>query len=427
MKNLKNFLSLPILHIVVGLVLFVPAALGQQKPQEVDHSYKPLMLKLNDDGSKYIRFMLWHQQWLTTNNLAVEDSKLQLTTFIRRFRFLSYAQVSPRFLILTHFGLNNLTPDALTSLGNNGDAPQLFLHDAYTEFMVTKNLYIGGGLHYWNGLTRLSSESTLNFMTMDNPRPFLHWHALGVTDQFVRHMGIYAKGDFGRFHYRISANNPMNTAVNGINNGKDYGQKVSGISYTGSSTPDEDGNPTGKTVLMGYFQYALKDIESTKLPFYMGSYLGAKKVFNLGAGFFAHPNGMYNSGTNEHGDVLHLAVDAYLDMPLTGDDCITAYASLIHFNYGEAYVGRWAGTGNAAFGHIGYRLPKTQIMPYLAYQYADYEGFDKPVKALDAGINYFILGHNAKLTLEYHHVLDDRREAAGGEVEVVRAQAQIFL
>ncbi|MCB9041452.1 MAG: hypothetical protein H6557_32940 [Lewinellaceae bacterium] len=47
----------------------------------------------------------------------------QFTTSIRRSRFLAFAQVSPRFLILTHFGLNNLTPDNLTSLGNNGGFP----------------------------------------------------------------------------------------------------------------------------------------------------------------------------------------------------------------------------------------------------------------------------------------------------------------
>ncbi len=29
----------------------------------VDHSYKPLTLNLSDDGSKYIRFLVWNQMW----------------------------------------------------------------------------------------------------------------------------------------------------------------------------------------------------------------------------------------------------------------------------------------------------------------------------------------------------------------------------
>ncbi len=83
---------------------------------EEDHSYKPLTLKLNESGSKYVRFIIWHQQWAQTSNLAVEDSKLQVTSFARRSRILAYAQVSSRFLILSHIGLNNLSPTNLDGL-----------------------------------------------------------------------------------------------------------------------------------------------------------------------------------------------------------------------------------------------------------------------------------------------------------------------
>jgi hypothetical protein len=39
-------------------------------PPAPDYSYKPLTLKLNDDGSKYVRFIMWHQFWVsaTQNN-----------------------------------------------------------------------------------------------------------------------------------------------------------------------------------------------------------------------------------------------------------------------------------------------------------------------------------------------------------------------
>ena len=190
MKLFTRIFTLTLLLIAIGQQL-------QAQEDGIDHSYKPLTLKLDDSGHKYIRFIVWHQHWTVTNNLAVDDATLQLTHLARRSRFLAYAQISPRFLVLTHFGLNNLTPNNLTSLGNNGDAAQLFLHDAWTEFKVSndKALYIGGGLHYWKGLTRLSNQSTLNFMTMDNPRPFVHWHSLALTDQFARPQGMYAKGE----------------------------------------------------------------------------------------------------------------------------------------------------------------------------------------------------------------------------------------
>lgn len=193
-----------VMFITLLLVAF-NKRLGAQ--ENADHSYKPLTLKLDESGQKYIRFIMWHQIWATTNDLNSE-SELQITPSIRRSRFLAYAQVSLKFLILTHFGLNGLTPSNLTSLGNNGDAPQLFLHDAWTEFKVGNNHYIGGGLHYWKGLTRLASQSTLNFMTLDQSRPFTHWHSLGISDQFARHLGIYAKGSLGKIDYRIALNAP---------------------------------------------------------------------------------------------------------------------------------------------------------------------------------------------------------------------------
>ena len=423
MKLFTRILTLTLLLIAIGLQL-------QAQEDGIDHSYKPLTLKLDDSGHKYIRFIVWHQHWTVTNNLAVDDATLQLTHLARRSRFLAYAQISPRFLVLTHFGLNNLTPNNLTSLGNNGDAAQLFLHDAWTEFKVSndKALYIGGGLHYWKGLTRLSNQSTLNFMTMDNPRPFVHWHSLALTDQFARHLGMYAKGELGNFDYRIAWNTP---GRNGIQ--RDFSSRTSGLTYDGFVNPDSDGNPVGNSIIEGYFRYNFFDKESTKLPYIVGSYLGKKKVLALGTGFFAHPNGMYNEGTGEHENVSHFAVDAFLDMPITDGDCLNAYASFMSFNYGDNYVARWAGTGTVLYGHVGYKLPNSRFMPYVAVQSGSYDGFEENTSALDIGLNYFLSGHSAKLTLEYHTISNDIREGgldADGniqDVRQIRLQAHIFL
>ncbi|MCG8326470.1 MAG: hypothetical protein MI974_02235 [Chitinophagales bacterium] len=424
-KRLLQFIPLTLLALSLSFTLS-----AQDKP-EADHSYKPLKLSLNEDGSKYVRFIMWHQLWATSNNLAVEDSKTQFSTSIRRSRFLAFAQVSPRFLILTHFGLNGLSAGNLTSLGSNGDAPQLFLHDAWGEFKVSKDksLFVGAGLHYWKGMTRLSNQSTLNFMTLDQSRPFVSWHSLAVTDQFARHLGIYAKGELGKFDYRIAFNNP---GRNGIS--RSYASMPGdSLTYNGFAIIDKEGDPVGNTLIEGYFRYNFKDKESTKLPFAVGTYLGKKTIFALGAGFFAHPNGMYNHSTGEHENVSHFAVDAFLDMPIAGDDCLNAYASFMNFNYGENYVSRWAGTGTAIYAQLGYKLPKSKFMPYVAFQTGSYDGYDENTSALDIGLNYFINGHHAKLTLEYHTISNDIREGgldANGEiqdVQQIRLQAHIFL
>ena len=409
--------------------------------QKVDHSYKPLTVKLSDDGAKYVRFIIWHQQWLQTSNLAIDNAPLRFNTLVRRSRVLALAQISPRFLILTHFGLNNLTTANMNALGNQGDGPQMFLHDAWTEFKVLDNsdaLYVGGGLHYWKGLTRLANQSTLNFMTMDNTRPFVQWHSLGITDQFARHMGFYAKGQIGKFDYRVAANNPMIPA-NALGAGADLINSANGgldseLIYSGSSTPDSEGNPVGNSVLEGYFRYNFFDIESTKLPYQVGTYMGGKKILGVGLGFFAHPKGMINTTSGAHADVTHLAADLFYDAPLgSSGNAINAYASIINFNYGENYMSRWAGTGTNIYAHLGYYIGKAKLMPYVAFQSGNYDAYTNNLNAFDAGVNYFVNGHNAKITLEYHTISNNPLEGgldANGNpngVQQIRLQLHIFL
>ncbi len=419
-KKLLKFSAL------VFLIAVMNMPLNAQEKAEEDHSYKPLTLKLSEDGKKYIRFIMWHQIWVTSNNLSAENSKFGLSTSIRRSRFLAYAQISPKFLILSHWGLNSLDSGNLTSLGNNGNAPQLFLHGAWGELKLNNNLYVGGGLHYWKGLTRLSNQSTLNFMTLDQSRPFVAWHSLGITDQFARHLGVYAKGEIGNFDYRFAVNTPLKNNISG-----DYSLKGSDLTYTGVINPDSDGNLTGNMILEGYFRYNFWDKESTKLPYQVGTYLGKKRVFGIGAGFFAHPNGMFNSVSGEHVSVTHWAVDAFLDMPLGEKGALNAYLAYMNFNYGENYVARWAGTGTAIYGQLGYYLNSAKIMPYVAYNMGNYEGMNDPITALDVGLNYFINGHFAKLTLEYHQISGDVREGAiatqADALSQMRLQLHIFL
>ncbi len=424
----RTILKTMALSLVYFFAVCTMTAQEKEKP-EIDHSYKPMTLKLSEDGKKYVRFIMWHQLWATTSNLEAEDAKLQLTPSIRRSRFLAFAQISPKFLILTHFGLNGLSPGNLTSLGSNGDSPQLFLHDAWGEFKVHDAVYVGAGLHYWKGLTRLSNQSTLNLMTLDQSRPFVAWHSLGITDQFARHLGVYAKGQIDQFDYRVAINSPLRNTIGG---GIDFGTKGSDLSYTGVSNLTEDEKPTGNTVLEGYFRYNIFDKESTKLPYAVGTYLGKKKVLAIGAGFYAHPNGMYNESTGKHSSVGHFALDAFLDMPLgSNGDAINAYAAFMNFNYGENYVSRWAGTGSAIYSQLGYFVKSAKIMPYAAFNFGSYQGYEDPVTAIDVGVNYYINGHNAKVTLEYHRIAGDVREGAiatqDDGLSQIRLQMHIFL
>lgn len=159
-----------------------------------------LTVPIGNDKDKYFRLITWHQMWARYNDNNAGSSRLgtpqdATTDFgVRRSRFLMYAQLNKRFLILTHFGINN--QNAISGGFNqnvDGKRPQIYMHDAWTEFNVYKKyLDVGFGLHYWNGISRLTNASTLNFMTMD--APIFNWATIEATDQFARFIGIYAKG-----------------------------------------------------------------------------------------------------------------------------------------------------------------------------------------------------------------------------------------
>jgi len=471
----------------LGSLWAQPTTTPTPAPPAVDHGYKPLTLKLNEDGSKYVRFLMWHQFWLTqtANNPGTVDvnglPQSSTTDFaLRRSRVLWYAQISPRFLILTHFGINNQSfvnggGNGQGASGTDGKKPQLFIHDAWTEYQVVQDkLYIGAGLHYWNGVSRIASASTLNFMTLD--APIFNWYNIEQSDQFARQFGIYAKGQLGRLDYRVSVNKPF--VVGKL-----------GVAPTGSLATNSPVLPAYATVnafasepvrtenwaTQGYAFYQFWDKENNKLPFTVGSYLGSKKVFNVGAGWYHHADIMgqlsatldtvgapdtFRNFTLDTYAQSHFGVDAFLDMPIGKGEkkgCLHAYGLVQVMNFGPNYVrnigilnlhasatGSEAGfarggnaqptlgTGLIGYLQLGYGFPKFsnghQLMPYVTTTYKNFEGLEDASTQFDAGVNWFINGHHAKITLQYSsrptYNLDRTRDGSKGEFIM---QTHIFL
>ncbi|MCB0443213.1 MAG: hypothetical protein KDC50_04115 [Flavobacterium sp.] len=376
-----------------------------------------MKFNLNEEGSKYMRVIAWGQMWGQYNDNLPEDKKaIEFST--RRARILTYAQITPKFLVLAHFGLNSLNADNMSPTGK-GESSQLFFHDFWVQYSLGKNHAIGSGLHYWNGISRLNSQGTLNLMTLDNNRQ--SWSTLGLSDQFARHQGVYVKGSFGKFQYRVAINESMTNSLDSrvladnVNTTIYAGRKVLGSKEAGLN-------------YAGYFEYGFLDTESNFLPFRVGSYLGTKKVFNVGAGFFLHPKGsVYNDGTTNVGeDVSIFAVDAFYDAPL-GDKkgAITAYATYQNNNYGKNYLFNAYGTGSFVYGHAGYMFHSeklTKIQPYLSYATNSYDAVDDNRNVFGVGTNLYLNGHNSKLTLEY------KNEKFGeSKTGTITLQAMVYL
>lgn len=414
MENKKLILSFALLLISLGVYA--------QGSTEYTGGLK---VKLNDSGSKYFRLITWAQFWAqyddseTTNALGNEESNLNFS--MRRSRVLIYAQLTDKFLILTHFGANSQNATNLDGVGK-GPSAQLFFHDMWGQWSLSKDHAIGAGLHYWNGISRLNNQSTLNMMTLDNNRQ--SWATIGLSDQFARHIGIYAKGSFGKLQYRVSVNEALQNGLNA--NGVPTATKAT---YNGRAIL---GGATASKVFAGYFDYNILDAESNFLPYKVGTYLGGKKVFNIGAGFNYHPNGsVISTGTNrfEGQDVSIFAIDAFYDSPIGENGAaITAYASYQSNSYGDNFtLGQTYETGSMFYAHLGYVIPSAnkvvRVQPYVSATTRQIDAIDDSANRFGLGGNIYFNGHHSKLSVEYSRQTYGDNDAVNG----LTIQAMIYL
>lgn len=385
-----------------------------------------LKFKFNEEGTKYLRLISWAQVQAnytadeTFDSNGNENSKLNFN--LRRARILMFAQINKDFLILTHFGLNSLTSATLSPTGK-GDASQLFFHDVWAQYSLGKDHTVGAGLHYFNGISRLNNQSTLNLMTLDNNRQT--WATLGLSDQFARHLGLFFKGNFNKLQYRVAINDASVSSL-------DARAAVAGGDAVYNGRSSLGSKAAGKTYA-GYFDYNFLDQESNFLPYKVGTYLGEKKIFNIGAGFFLHPKGaVIDTGTAinpnlEGEDVSIFAADAFYDAPLgENGSALTAYAMYQNSNYGKNYLYSAYGTGSMLYGHVGYVLNgdklKTRFQPYFSYGTHAYDAVDDNRSTLGVGINAYMSGHNSKLTLEYTN-----QSFGAIDSNTITLQAMIYL
>jgi len=404
-----------------------------------------IKLNLNPEGDKYIRIIAWNQIWIrnTENNpgsaINGEAASSSMDIGNRRLRMLAYAQFSERYKIVTHFGVNNQTfinggAAGTTGTGGYGAGkkPGLFFHDAWNEYTVILpkqdkmfSLTLGGGLHYFMGVSRLTMGSTLNFLTLD--APIVNWPLIEVSDQFARQMGIFAKGKVGKLEYRFAINKPYATSISPIDVPHD----------SLAVSTDYNGNP--KWSQTGYVEYQFLDQESNFLPFKVGTYLGTRKVFNIGAGFYLNQEATRSSvaGQERKHDISLFAVDAFLDIPFGNavkKSAITAYSVFYSYDFGPRYLRNVGimnvattdaaftgtpalagpgnaqptiGTGNIWYTQAGFLLPSNKenpiarIQPFVAYTFKDFDRYTKTSSQFDIGANLFLDGHNAKITGQY--------------------------
>lgn len=385
-----------------------------------------LKLYLSKDSVSWLKPTLVLQNWIryTENNPGTTINNYNQTeTFdigIRRMRMQLFGNVTDRVFVYTQFGLNNFT-------GNSTRKQGAFFHDLVTEYsFIPGHLSLGTGLAGWSGLSRYASPSVGTTMMYD--APLFEQTTNDVTDQFLRKLSIYTKGKVSRLDYRMAISKPMNiqTAQQGLD---------TLLSTDATFAPDPP-----KLQYQGYFNWQFMDQESNQIPYTQGTYLGKKRVFNIGAGFIYQPEAMRylgGDGLKRYADMKLLAVDAYLDYALSKErqNAISVYAGFFNFDFGPGYLRSLGvmndatgsnnaavkkisgfgnafpmyGTGNVIYAQAGYLFKHNlfgrygTLMPNADVMLGSYDRLSVPMLLFDVGVNYFMNGHNSKVSFNYQN------------------------
>ncbi|MBC7382440.1 MAG: hypothetical protein H7296_05515 [Bacteroidia bacterium] len=423
-----------LIYITVILSLYNLSVLrAQNKPD------RELRINLNQDSSHYLKATFTAQVWTRYNESnpgttvgysaanaisgTTSVNTLQDQTFdigLRRVRAQFYGKISDRIFVYTQVGINN---------DNNTAArkPGLFFHDVVAEYHFTPHAFqMGMGLTAWTGFARFSSPAIASILGYD--APLYQQSTNDATDQFLRKFSIYAKGKIKKFDYRIITSAPMlaqnSTAIKQLNVNSDFSYKPAKMQYS------------------GYFMYQFLDEESNLTPYMPGTYLGKKKVFNIGAGFQYQQDAMWHySDTATKNvlvqDMLHLAVDVFYDHPIGKKGAaLSVYGCFAHMDYGKNYIRNnnpmnpadagvlssynnfngggnlfpMYGTGTVIYGQFGYMLPGNmlgekngKLQPYIMVMDSKYDRLNQNMILYDVGLNWLMDSNRAKLSLDYQN------------------------
>lgn len=395
------------ISICVALLLSINSMVNAQAKK---HSFK---VDLNEEGSTYIKFggnlQLWGRYTALNPGSKVGSNEVDHTYdfVIRRLRMQALGMLTEKVFFHIQLGQNNIN---LTQNVNPYNAP-LSVFDALGEYHFSEKLHVGAGICGWGaGTTRYSAQSSSSQLTVDAPI----YQQNNITSTYGnRNLSIYAKGQVSNFSYRVALTNPYVQSKNSIG--------------AASSVSTKSAKPN----VLGMITYNFLEKESIAEPFNKGTYLGTKKVFNIGVGFMTQSRAMWRLSDVTPKDTIYenmnvFGADLFYDAPLSEKgSSITAYLAYNHCDYGKNYLRNIAtpnpatngsgsgflgiGTGEILYAQVGYLFNKSaneekkgRAQLYLASEIAALQALKTPMAMYEAGVNYYITGSfGPKVTLGY--------------------------
>ncbi|MBI9068879.1 MAG: hypothetical protein JEZ09_16400 [Salinivirgaceae bacterium] len=400
------------LFLTFGIILSIYSSSLAQIDSVAEAVNKGIKIEFAKNTKSFAKFGIYTQLWarysqFNSPQLDYDENSINndFDFIMRRTGFTSLIVID-KFKFFTNLTVSSQSnTSAVTPYANR--SPQLYFYDIWASYGVLKNyLTIGGGLHMYNGISRHSSASSVGSLGADVP--LIAAPNLLTTDQSARQLGMFFTGNINSFAYRIAINKPFVTSTLPADT-------ITQIVFH---------KPTNNFCYTGYFEYQILDKESNFMPFKNGTYLGEKRILNIGVGFYNHANATLSfnaDSTKNYHNITHFAADVFFEHPLNNNRAITFYGAYYLFNYGpnythsfglqESFKGSLAeyqfGTGEAYFMQAAYLFPsfkKSQkIQPFYELTIRNFEGLDSKKYHHNVGINYFVIGHHIKLTLQYEN------------------------
>jgi hypothetical protein len=331
------------------------------------------LIKVNDSVSVRVGFL--SQTWADFEQNVKQDTSFAQNIFQRRIRLIVSAQVGSKLAFFFQTDNPNLGRTGPNLPGANSTkalGTGFLMQDAYVEVKpsATNSFVVEGGL-LLIPLCRNCYASAASLLPLDyGGYSFLQSGPTGST--VGRDVGFEAKGTFAdqKVEYRAGL-------------------------FSGARLPVAPVAPAVQTASnslrgAGHLMVNFWDAEA---PGYVmpGTYLGKKKVFNVGAGFDAQSK--YKA----------FAGDAFLSYPI-GNNGVTLSGTYIHYDGGTFFA--TLPKQNTFELEGGYHFTDSKITPWVKFETrsiddAALSAANQNDRRLQLGGTYYLMGNNLNMKLAY--------------------------
>jgi len=340
--------------------------------------------------------------WMQGMYQFVEDGKgdEDLNDFmIRRAYLYLKGQVTEHVSFFTHIASDKVGQEGLDNSGL-GLGSGVAWRDLWVTLSLDEALKVQVGRMYVPLTRNYGTTSTKCMLTAD--LPFLQGGSRG---------GIFYAQKVGRDDSVTIWGNPMDGL---LQYRLMFSEGVEGKTTNEDKTVVLRDNPEDNLRFAGRLSLSLLEPETSW--FNKGTYLGKKRVLSLGLGYQSQDDLTLNGVEGEDNEVW--TADVFFDHPL-GDGAVTFEAAYIDIEkctetQPQMYTDLAAGDdAENWYFNVGYLLPGSfgpgQLQPYFRYETVDVDDKNE-TDFLSGGINYYLKGHNCKLTADYMHVDPDNDE-----------------